>query len=87
MGTDDLQTYLKRYKLSLPSGVAKIIKHYPQVNFEELINKNNKHVVNEQALDLLRQMLVYDKNKRITPIEAMNHEYFEPIRKTLLNKS
>lgn len=79
MGTDELQAYLKRYKLSLPSPVAKIIKSCAPVNLEDFINKGNKHVVNEPGLDLLRKMLVYDKNKRITPIEAMSHPYFEPI--------
>jgi casein kinase II subunit alpha len=36
--------------------------------------------VSEEALDLLRKMLVYDKNLRITPRDALKHAYFDPIR-------
>ena len=31
-------------------------------------------------MELLYKMLVYDKNGRITPTEAMQHPFFEPIR-------
>ena len=47
------------------------------------INDKNKDRVNPEGLDLLSKMLVYDKNKRITPTEAMKHAYFEPIRELI----
>ncbi len=80
MGTDDLHNYVKKYKINIPSPIAKILKSYPQQYFEEFINKNNQSLVTEDALDLLRKMLVYDKNLRITPIDAMNHSYFNPVK-------
>ena len=58
----------------------KVLKNYPKVELEELVNKNNKSVVTELGLDLLKKMLVYDKNLRITPIDAMNHPYFDPVK-------
>jgi serine/threonine protein kinase len=38
-------------------------------------------------MDLLEKMLVYDHMLRITPKDAMNHPYFDPIKKdgTLVN--
>jgi casein kinase II subunit alpha len=33
-----------------------------------------------EAIDLLSKMLVYDHAERITPKEAMEHEYFAPVR-------
>jgi len=36
--------------------------------------------VTQDGLDLLYKMLVYDKNGRITPTEAMQHPFFDPIR-------
>jgi casein kinase II subunit alpha len=39
--------------------------------------------VSEESLDLLRKMLVYDKNLRITPIDAMQHPYFNPVKQLL----
>jgi calcium-dependent protein kinase len=32
--------------------------------------------VSEKAKDLIRKCLIYDKNERITPEEALNHEFF-----------
>jgi casein kinase II subunit alpha len=80
MGTDDLIKYLKKYRLALPSPLTKMMKQYPKVELENFINKQNQGVVSEEALDLLRRMLVYDKNGRIDPVEAMKHPYFFPIR-------
>ena len=80
MGTEDLITYVRKYKINMPSQFTKILKNYPKVEFEELISKNNQHLISEDALDLLRRLLHYDKNLRITPIEAMNHPYFHPVK-------
>lgn len=44
------------------------------------MNKGNQHLVSEEGLDLLRSMLVYDKNLRVTPIDAMKHNYFDPVK-------
>ena len=85
MGTDDLIQYLKKYKLNLPSQIAKVMKAYPQVDLEEFVTKNNQSLVSEEGLDLLRKMLMYDKNLRCTPVEAMSHSYFDPIRQYIIN--
>lgn len=37
-------------------------------------------MISEAALDLLDNMLRYDKNERIRPKEAMQHPYFDPVR-------
>ena len=45
-----------------------------------IINKENKLLVNDDALDLLDKMLIYDHSERITPKDAMEHQYFKPIK-------
>lgn len=80
MGTEGLVAYLKKYKLNLPSAIAKIMKNFPRVAFEDLVTKANQHLVTEDGLDLLSKMLVYDKNGRITPADAMKHPYFDPVK-------
>jgi casein kinase II subunit alpha len=50
------------------------------VPWTAFVNEKNKDRCNPEGLDLLSKMLVYDKNKRITPSEAMKHPYFAPIR-------
>ncbi|CDW71309.1 casein kinase ii subunit [Stylonychia lemnae] len=87
MGTEDLVDYLRKYKLSLPPKVDKKMKNYPIKYLEEFITKDNQHLCSESGFDLLRQMLVYDKNLRITPTQAMKHAYFDPIRQMLINLS
>eukprot|EP00347_Sterkiella_histriomuscorum_P006618 403352081 len=73
MGTEDLKDYLRKYKLNLPNPIAKVMKNYPKLELEAFITKENKALANELAMDLLKRMLVYDKNGRITPVDAMQH--------------
>lgn len=35
----------------------------------------------EDALDLLSKMLMYDHAERIAPRDALEHRYFDPVRK------
>ncbi|EGR27251.1 hypothetical protein IMG5_199310 [Ichthyophthirius multifiliis] len=68
----------------------------PKKQWSNFINQENKQNCNELALDLLSQMLIYDhvyyfllfsffsfnqKALRITPKDAMQHPYFDLIRK------
>lgn len=77
-----MHEYLNRYNLSLPKEVKKIIngQEFPKVPFEAFICERNRHLANEDAIDLLGKMLKYDKNLRIKPVDAMKHKYFDPIR-------
>ena len=49
-------------------------------SWTKFINESNQHLVSEQGINLLDKMLKYDQNDRITPREAMQHEYFTEIR-------
>jgi len=40
----------------------------------------NKHLVNDEAIDLLDKCLLYDHQARITCKEALAHPYFDPVR-------
>ena len=80
LGTDDLLEYMRKYNLTLNSYFQKKLDRYPPKNLKSFINEDNKHLVNEKALDLLSKMLVYDKNLRITPREALDHPYFDHLR-------
>ena len=71
MGTANLIEYLRRYRLNLPKQVAKLITNTDAVPLESFVNGNNYSRVTKDGLDLLYKMLVYDKNGRITPTEAL----------------
>lgn len=44
------------------------------------MSEENKALCNDEALDLLNKLIVYDPEDRLTCEEAMNHPYFEPVR-------
>ena len=71
MGSAKLQDYMKKYQLNMPKQLVKLVKNTDEVALEAFVNMNNHSRVTKDALDLLRKMLVYDKNGRITPAEAM----------------
>ena len=71
MGSANLQEYMKKYQLNMPKQLVKLVKNTDEVPLEAFVNMNNHSRVTKDALDLLRRMLVYDKNGRITPAEAM----------------
>jgi casein kinase II subunit alpha len=71
MGSANLQEYMKKYQLNMPKQLVKLVKNTDEVPLESFVNMNNHSRVTKDALDLLRKMLVYDKNGRITPAEAM----------------
>lgn len=45
------------------------------------MNKGNKKYATESAVDLLEKLLTFDHAERITAAEALNHKYFEAVRK------
>jgi casein kinase II subunit alpha len=53
---------------------------YNRIPWKNFINEKNKHLINDEGLDLLDKMLQYDKNLRIRPKDAMAHKYFDIVR-------
>lgn len=64
----------------MPKQLVKLIKNTEARPLESFVSQSNYSRVTEDGLDLLQKMLVYDKNGRITPTEAMQHPFFAPIR-------
>ena len=48
--------------------------------WDGFVNNENRTLCNDDAMDLLRKLLVYDHEQRLTCLEAMAHPYFEPVR-------
>lgn len=42
----------------------------------------DEHIENDDLADLLKRMLTFDKEKRISIVDALNHRYFDEIRKS-----
>lgn len=82
LGTEELYAYLDKYRLTLDSHYEDLLPQHPipRKPWTKFINSQNQHLVSDEALDLLSQMLRYDHAERITPKDAMGHAYFQPVR-------
>jgi casein kinase II subunit alpha len=81
LGTDDLFKYIKKYNLKLDSNYDEILGRHSKKAWVKFITPECKNLCSEEALDLLSKMLIYDHYERITPKEALEHPYFEPLKK------
>ncbi|KAJ3439033.1 casein kinase ii subunit alpha [Anaeramoeba flamelloides] len=80
LGTQEFYKYLKKYRIELNYDWIKKIKIREPLARSDIINERNPHLVTDTALDLLFKLLVFDKEKRLTAREAMEHQYFDEIR-------
>lgn len=44
--------------------------------WEKFVNRENSHLVSNDAIDFLDKLLRYDHAERLTAREAMDHAYF-----------
>jgi len=80
LGSEALNQYLSKYKLKLDPHFDDILGTYQRRDWRQFITKENRHLVSDEALDLLSHLLVFDHQQRLTCEEAMQHKYFAPIR-------
>ncbi len=80
LGTKDLFEYVNKYGLVLKDTLKRMIGQHSRKSWDRFKNSTNAHLVTEDALELLDQMLVYDHQKRVTAKKAMEHRYFDPVR-------
>lgn len=80
LGSDDLNRYLQKYNLTLGDDYEDL-GYYNRRPWKRFINENNQHLVSEEFLDFINNLLKYDHQERLTAKEAMAHAYFDPVRR------
>jgi casein kinase II subunit alpha len=53
------------------------LMRYEKKPWSEFINQSNIQFCSNEAIDFLNGLLVYDHQKRLTPVEAMKCKYFD----------
>ena len=80
LGTEDLWNYWEKYNIMVEEDLVSQIDKHTKKKFQIFVKEDNQHLVSEEALDLLSQMLIYDHAERITAKDALDHPYFKDIR-------
>ncbi|KAJ3089883.1 Casein kinase II subunit alpha, partial [Physocladia obscura] len=78
LGTDDLFAFVDKYNIELDSHFDEILGRYPRKPWTRFVNAENERFISPEAIDFLDHLLRYDHQERFTPLEAMDHPYFEP---------
>lgn len=88
LGSDKFDQYVYKYGITLDEHFGDKLSGHRGRTWDHYAKKYNEKnegnsLVNKDAIDLLDKMLRYDHFERILPQEAMEHPYFDPIRKTM----
>jgi len=77
LGSEDYFHYINSNGLKPDKSMLSRAHGFEKRQWLSFINSDNKTLVSHEAFDLLDKMLVYDPNQRITPLDALDHEYFD----------
>merc|ERR1719378_714785 len=81
LGTDELFDYLDKYNLELDPHFDGILGRHTRKPWTKFITPENQHLVTPEAIDLLDKLLRYDHQDRLSPVQAMQHLFYDPVRK------
>ncbi|KAI5811858.1 casein kinase II [Pyronema omphalodes] len=81
LGTEELFDYLDKYDIELDAQYDNILGRFPRKSWHLFVNPENQRYISNEAIDFLDKLLRYDHQERLTAKEAMQHPYFEPVRK------
>ncbi|KAJ8142925.1 hypothetical protein OXX79_004760 [Metschnikowia pulcherrima] len=77
LGTKDLMAYVNKYRIKLSDEYDSILGKYPRKPWSSFVNKDNKHLVSEEVVDLIDKLLTYDHQLRPTAKETLAHPFFK----------
>eukprot|EP01137_Pigoraptor_chileana_P025884 Opistho-2@96035 len=81
LGTDELFNYLEKYNIDLDPYYDDVLGRHTRKIWTRFVTTENQHLAVPEAIDFLDKLLRYDHQERITAKEAMDHPYFEPVRR------
>ncbi|EPX70597.1 CMGC/CK2 protein kinase Cka1 [Schizosaccharomyces octosporus yFS286] len=82
LGTDDLFAYIRKYQIVLDRQYDNVLGQYPKRDWYSFVNRENRQLANDDAIDFLSRLLRYDHQERLTCKEAMAHPYFNVLKQS-----
>lgn len=82
LGSAEFFAYLKKYNIKLNSDVLDLMKQHSRKCWQRFITSECEYLIDNSALNFLESMLKFDHMERITAREALNHNYFDSLRKS-----
>ena len=79
LGTESFHTYLNKYGIELEESLEDAIRTRTKKAWNVFVNRDNQHLVSEDALTFLDLTLRYDHTERVLPRDALKLPYFRPV--------
>ena len=76
LGFQELKCFLEKYKIKMDHSLSEQLRAKCTTKLEDYINFRINERTNRMGVDLIRKLLVYDFNERLTAYEALQHPYF-----------
>lgn len=83
VGSEAIENYIAKYKLNPNPAMMSRIAGHKKKEYEQLKKEDTANILTPEAYDLLMRMLTVDHNERISAQEALEHPFFDEIRKEL----
>lgn len=81
LGTEALDAWIDKYGIVIDQQFRSMIGTHSKKPWKKLVTPENSHLSGAaETLDFVEKILRYDPAERLTAKEAMEHEYFKPIR-------
>ena len=80
LGAEEFFDYLAKFEIPLEGKLERMIEKASKKPWSKFVTQDNKHLVSEDAFNLLDKVLTYNHYYRLLPKEIMQHSYFEPVR-------
>jgi len=80
LGTDELNTYLAKYGITLDPGLEALVGRHSRKPWAKFVTAENASLAGAEALDFLGGLLRYDHAERLSAAEAQAHPYFAGVR-------
>jgi casein kinase II subunit alpha len=81
VGGRKLLDWAQKYRVALSDATQAKLARVPGITFDGLIPYQRSHFRDVEALDLVEKMLAVDHKERISAEEALEHPFFEIVRR------